>query len=57
MINSIKDFISKNTGMLIRIDDIAENMNWQLMDRCEILFKKYNIKKISEIDKNEQVKG
>ena len=44
MIDSIKDFISKNTGMLIRMDDIAENMNWKLMDRCEILFKKYNIK-------------
>ena len=47
MIDSIKDFISKNTGMLIRMDDIAENMNWELMERCEILFKKYNIVIIS----------
>jgi len=54
MINSIKDFISKNTGMLIRIDDIAENMNWQLMDRCEILFKKYNIKPLLGVIPNNQ---
>ena len=33
-------------GTLIRIDDIAENMNWQLMNKCEILFNKYNIKPV-----------
>ena len=54
MINSIKDFIPKNTGMLIRIDDIAENMNWQLMDRCEILFTKYNITPILGVIPNNQ---
>ncbi len=31
-------------GTLIRIDDIAENMNWRLMDKCEKLFHKYKIK-------------
>ena len=36
----------KNKGILIRFDDIAENMNWQLMDRCEHLFEKYNIKPV-----------
>ena len=44
MLNSIKKITSKYTGLLIRIDDIAENMNWQLMDRSEKLFDKYNIK-------------
>ena len=54
MIDSIKDFISKNTGMLIRMDDIAENMNWELMERCEILFKKYNIKPLLGVIPNNQ---
>lgn len=39
--------IKKNfgyTGMLIRLDDITENMNWELMDRCEKLFNRYDIK-------------
>ena len=26
-------------GTLIRIDDIAENMNWQLMKKCELCHK------------------
>ena len=26
------------------MDDICENMNWQLMDKCESLFDKYEIK-------------
>ena len=26
------------------MDDIAENMNWHLMDKCELLFDKYQIK-------------
>ena len=26
------------------MDDILENMNWLLMDRCETLFDKYKIK-------------
>ncbi len=30
--------------MLIRMDDISENMNWNLMKKCELLFDKYNIK-------------
>ena len=46
MINSIRKFISHNTGMLIRLDDIAENMNWALMDKCEKLFDNYKIKLI-----------
>ena len=32
--------------ILIRFDDIAENMNWRLMDKCEQLLDKYNIKPV-----------
>ena len=28
MINTIKKIASKYTGLLIRMDDISENMNW-----------------------------
>ena len=44
MFNSIKKITSKYTGLLIRMDDISENMNWSLMDKCEKLFDKYTIK-------------
>ena len=44
MFNSIKKITSKYTGLLIRMDDISENMNWVLMDKCEKLFDKFKIK-------------
>ena len=44
MFNSIKKITSKYTGLLIRMDDISEYMNWELMDKCETLFDKYEIK-------------
>ena len=44
MIDLINKTISKYTGLLIRMDDICENMNWKLMDKCELLFDKYKIK-------------
>jgi len=44
MLNSILKIKSKYTGLLIRMDDIAENMNWKYMDRCELLFDKFNLK-------------
>ena len=44
MLNSIKKITSKYTGLLLRMDDISENMNWPLMDKCEKLFDKYKIK-------------
>ena len=44
MFNSIKKIRSKYTGLLIRMDDIAEHMNWEFMDKCELLFDKFNIK-------------
>jgi|TARA_B100000780_G_C21122273_1_gene454706 predicted deacetylase len=36
--------IKKHTCLLIRLDDIAENMNWNLMDKCELLFDDLEIK-------------
>jgi predicted deacetylase len=44
MFNSIKKVTKKYTGLLIRMDDICENMNWKYMDKCEILFDKFKIK-------------
>ena len=38
MFLKIKNYISENTGILIRLDDIAENMNWDLMKKIELLF-------------------
>ena len=35
MLSKIKNYIKKNTGILIRLDDIAENMNWDLMSKSE----------------------
>ena len=54
MLVKIKNYLSNNTGILIRLDDIAENMNWELMDRSEALFNKFNIKPvIGVIPKNQ----
>ena len=46
MFSIIRNYISKNTGILIRLDDIAENMNWDLMERSELLFDKHKIKPV-----------
>ena len=46
MFKRIKEYISENTGILIRLDDIAENMNWDLMEKSEVLFDKYKIKPV-----------
>ena len=54
MFKLIKKFISENTGILIRLDDIAENMNWPLMKKCEELFDKYNIKPLLGVVSNNQ---
>ena len=47
---SIKNF----TGLLIRIDDIAENMNWDLMLKCEEFFIKHNIKPLLGVIPNNE---
>ena len=54
MFNFVKKYLSENTGILIRLDDIAENMNWPLMERCEVLFDKYNIKPLLGVISNNQ---
>ena len=46
MFSKIKNYITENTGILIRLDDIAENMNWDLMKKLELLFEKYAIKPV-----------
>ena len=46
MLSKIKNYISENTKVLIRLDDIAENMNWSLMKKSELLFEKYGIKPV-----------
>jgi len=46
MLSKIKNYITGNTGILIRLDDIAENMNWDLMEKSELLFEKYAIKPV-----------
>ena len=56
MISSIKNYFSENTALLIRMDDIAENMNWRLMNKCEDLFDELNIKPLlGVIPKNEKL--
>lgn len=40
--------------LLIRLDDVAENMNWHLMEKCEKLFDVYNIKPVIGIIPNNQ---
>ena len=46
MLNKIRNYISDNTKFLIRLDDIAENMNWDMMQKISILFDKYQIKPV-----------
>jgi len=46
MFSKIKNYITENTGILIRLDDISENMNWNLMEKLELLFEKYEIKPV-----------
>jgi len=50
--NPIKSY----TGLLIRIDDISENMNWKLMKRCEKLFNRYDIKPLLGVIPNNKDK-
>jgi|TARA_B100001964_G_C13708215_1_gene369092 hypothetical protein len=40
MFSKIRNYMIKNTGILIRLDDITENMNWDLMEKSELLFEK-----------------
>ena len=40
------------TGFLIRLDDIAENMDWDMMERASNLFEKFHVKPILGIVPN-----
>ncbi len=46
MIINIKQYLKKNTGFLLRFDDIAENMMWENFSRVEQVLDKYNIKPV-----------
>ena len=52
MFNKIKKYISDNTGFLIRLDDIAENMNWDMVEQVTNLFDKFEIKPVLGIIPN-----
>ena len=39
----MNNYIKNNTGILIRIDDVCENMDWELMKKLEVLFDRYSI--------------
>lgn len=47
---------NKNTGLLIRLDDITDHMNWELMKKSEKLFDKYNVKPLLGVIPNNKDK-
>ena len=46
--------LKEHTGILIRFDDIAPNMNWKMMDKCERLLNEYKIKPVIGVIPNNQ---
>ena len=52
MFNKIKNYVSDNTGFLLRLDDIAENMNWDMMEQATNLFDKFGVKPVLGIIPN-----
>ena len=46
ILKKISNHITGNTGFLIRLDDVAENMKWEFMDKIEILFDNFAIKPV-----------
>lgn len=48
------NFFEENTGLLLRFDDIAPNMNWELMDQCEKLFLEFKIKPVLGVIPNNE---
>ena len=43
------NYFKNSSGLLIRFDDISENMKWEFMEKCEVLFDEYNIE-LEELD-------
>ena len=54
MLSKVKNYVTDNTGILIRLDDIAENMNWDLMKKSELLFDKHKIKPLLGVIPNNE---
>ena len=46
ILKKINSQITGNTGFLIRLDDVAENMKWEFMEKIEILFDNFAIKPV-----------
>ena len=42
----ISNNTNTNTGILIRFDDIAPNMSWEMMDKCQKLLNYYDLKPV-----------
>ena len=42
----ISNNANSNTGILIRFDDIAPNMCWEMMDKCQELLDYYDLKPV-----------
>ena len=53
---SSNNFFKQNTGLVIRFDDICENMKWNFMEKCENLFDELNIKPILGVIPNNKDK-
>ncbi len=53
----MKNYINKNTGILIRIDDVCENMDWKLMKKLEVLFDTHSIKPVLGVIPNNKDEG
>ena len=52
--NNFFENLTQKTGYIFRLDDIAPNMNWQMLARVRKLFNHYNVKPIiGVIPKNE----
>ena len=54
MLSKIKNYITDNTGILIRLDDIAENMNWDLMEKATNLFDEFGVKPVLGVIPNNE---
>jgi hypothetical protein len=54
MYDRFSKIMKYNTGILIRFDDVAPNMNWAMMEKCEVLLNKFNIKPVLGVIPNNQ---
>ena len=50
----ISNNANTNTGILIRFDDIAPNMSWEMMDKCQKLLNYYDLKPVMGVIPNNQ---